>query len=157
MQPQDAVQRRPVAEDQPGSPVGLDHASHPGFYGDPYATYERIRAVLPAFYWEEQGLWCFLNAADVGAILRDRRFGRELSPCRASRALPPGRSPAHVEAFHEVNQASMLEREPPVHTRLRTLVNRAFVSRNIERLRPRISRAGTRADRGDPAARTRPS
>ncbi len=32
----------------------------------------------------------------------------------------------------------MLELEPPVHTRLRTLVNRAFVSRQIERLRPRV-------------------
>ena len=31
----------------------------------------------------------------------------------------------------------MLELEPPVHTRLRTLVNRAFVSRQVERLRPR--------------------
>ena len=32
----------------------------------------------------------------------------------------------------------MRELEPPVHTRLRTLVNRAFVSRQVERLRPRI-------------------
>ena len=32
----------------------------------------------------------------------------------------------------------MLEREPPVHTRLRKLVNRAFVSRQVEQLRPRI-------------------
>ena len=32
----------------------------------------------------------------------------------------------------------MLELEPPVHTRLRTLVNRAFVSRQVERLRPRV-------------------
>jgi cytochrome P450 len=34
----------------------------------------------------------------------------------------------------------MLEREPPVHTRLRGLVNRAFVSRSIERLRPEIAK-----------------
>jgi len=32
----------------------------------------------------------------------------------------------------------MIELEPPVHTRLRTLVNRAFVSRQVERLRPRV-------------------
>ena len=32
----------------------------------------------------------------------------------------------------------MLELEPPAHTRLRTLVNRAFVSRQVERLRPRV-------------------
>ena len=33
---------------------------------------------------------------------------------------------------------SLLELEPPAHTRLRTLVNRAFVSRQVERLKPRI-------------------
>ena len=32
----------------------------------------------------------------------------------------------------------MLELEPPIHTRLRTLVNRAFVSRQVEKLRPRV-------------------
>lgn len=115
-------------------------ASHPGFYSDPYAAYERIRAVLPAFFWEEHRLWCFLNAADVAAILRDRRFGRELLPQPGQPALPARPVPGHVEAFHAVNRDSMLEREPPVHTRLRTLVNRAFVSRNIERLRPRIAK-----------------
>jgi cytochrome P450 len=48
----------------------------------------------------------------------------------------------------------MLEREPPVHTRLRTLVNRAFVTRNIERLRPRISvLAHELIDRMEPAGR----
>jgi unspecific monooxygenase len=35
---------------------------------------------------------------------------------------------------------SMLELEPPAHTRLRTLDNRAFVSRQVERLRPTIER-----------------
>jgi cytochrome P450 len=113
--------------------------SHPEFFGDPYAAYERIRAVLPAFYWEEHGLWCFLNAADVGAILRDRRFGRELLPSPGQPAPPPRPVAGPAVVFHELNRDSMLEREPPVHTRLRTLVNRAFVSRNIERLRPRIA------------------
>ncbi len=115
-------------------------SSHPGFYGDPYATYERIREVAPVFYWDEQKRWCFLNAADVSAILRDRRFGRELMPLEeAPGGAAPHSVPEHVRVFHQVNANSMLEREPPVHTRLRTLVSRAFVTRNIERLRPRIA------------------
>ncbi len=118
--------------------VSMD-SKHPGFYNDPYATYERIRAAAPAFYWEEQRLWCFLNAADVGSILRDRRFGRELLPLPGHAAPAPKAVPGHLSAFHEVDRNSMLEREPPFHTRLRTLVSRAFVARNIERLRPRIS------------------
>jgi cytochrome P450 len=116
------------------------NASDPGFFGDPYSTYERIRSVTPAFYWEEHKVWCFLNAVDVGAILSDRRFGRELLPQGGEPVSPPEKDPSdHLAAFHEVNRNSMLEREPPVHMRLRTLVNRAFVSRNIERLRPRIT------------------
>ena len=118
--------------------VSID-PSHPDFYGDPYAAYERIRAVAPAFYWQEQKLWCFMNAADVGAILRDRRFGRELLPLPGQPALPAPPVPEHMAVFHGLNHSSMLEREPPVHTRLRSIVNRAFVSRNIERLAPRIA------------------
>jgi cytochrome P450 len=118
--------------------VSID-STQPAFYNDPYATYELIRSVVPAFYWEEQRLWCFMNASDVGAILRDRRFGRELLPLPGQAAPASFPVPEHVAAFHAVNRDSMLEREPPVHTRLRTLVNRAFVARNIERLRPRIA------------------
>jgi cytochrome P450 len=131
--------------------VSID-PTHPEFYNDPYATYERVRAVAPVFYWREQRLWCFMNAADVGAIMRDRRFGREILPLPGQPAPDPLPVPGHVAAFHAVNRDSMLEREPPVHTRLRTLVNRAFVARNIERLRPRISAlAHELIDRMEPA------
>jgi cytochrome P450 len=122
---------------EPVSRVVSIDARHPGFFGDPYATYERIRAVTPVFLWKEHGFWCFLDAADVGLVLRDRRFGRELLPL-AGGTPPPDPGPGHLAAWAAVNRNSMLEREPPVHTRLRTLVSRAFVSRNIERLRPRV-------------------
>ena len=118
--------------------VSLD-SRHPGFFGNPYPTYERLRAIRPVFYWKQHGLWCFLNAADVGAVLRDRRFGREVLPLPGVLRPPAAPVPEHVALFHAVNAQSMLEREPPVHTRLRTLVNRAFVARKIEHLRPRIA------------------
>ena len=40
--------------------------------------------------------------------------------------------------FLDVESHSLLELEPPEHTRLRNLINRAFVSRQVERLAPRI-------------------
>ena len=46
---------------------------------------------------------------------------------------------AHLAAFDAVERYSILELEPPEHTRLRGLVNRAFVSRRIETLGPRIA------------------
>ncbi len=134
--------------------VSID-ASHPGFFGDPYTTYERIRAEAPVFFWKEQKRWCLLNASDVAAVLRDRRFGRELLPLQGEPgpAVPAAGDP--TPAFHELNRNSMLEREPPVHTRLRTLVNRAFVSRNIERLKPRIeAMAHSLIDGMEPLKRT---
>ena len=119
----------------PGNRLCLD-PGNPAFYQDPYSSYEAIRGQSPSFYWEEQRMWCFLDSADVTTILRDRRFGREIpgQPTGSKAAVPD-----HVATFHQVNHNSMLEREPPVHTRLRTLVNRAFVSRAIERLRPQIA------------------
>ena len=69
----------------------------------------------------------------MGAILRDRRFGR---------ALPPGAAPAfpdHLASFAAVEAHSMLDLEPPRHTRLRGLVLRAFTSRRIAALGPEIA------------------
>lgn len=119
--------------------VSID-AKNPAFYQDPYAAFEAIRAVTPAFYWEEYGLWCFLNAEDVNALFRDRRFGREILHVATREELGIPERPARLKPFYDIDDLSMLDREPPAHTRLRTLVNRAFVSRQIERLRPRIER-----------------
>lgn len=104
----------------------------PAFVQDPYPFYETARAAGPFFRWEDYGLVCTGNAAAVNAIFRDRRFGREAPPERAP-AIPP-----HLAPFYAVEAHSMLELEPPRHTRLRSLVLRAFTSRRIEALRPEI-------------------
>jgi cytochrome P450 len=110
----------------------------PGFFENPYPHYARMRALGPAFVWEEYGFTAFPGFAEVNAILRDRRFGREITHVmsREEAGLPP--IPPHLEPFYAFEARSMLEREPPAHTRLRSIVNRAFLSRHIERLRPRI-------------------
>jgi cytochrome P450 len=128
----------PARIDPASRRVSIDAAA-PVFYEDPYAAFDAVRAVAPAFFWEELGLWCLTGYDDVNAVFRDRRFGREILhvATRAEVGLP---EPAeHVRPFYAVDDLSMLSREPPVHTRLRTLVNRAFVSRRIERLRPRAA------------------
>jgi len=56
---------------------------------------------------------CAPGFAGVDAFLRDRRFGRE-APSSVAKPVP-----AHLTAFYDNEQNSMLEREPPVHTRLR--------------------------------------
>ena len=140
------LQRSSSASDRP-IPLRIDGATRrislaptdPGFYQDPYPAYEAIRAVAPMFFWEELGLWCLTGCEAVNGLFRDKRFGREILHVATREEVGIPEPPEHVRPFYEVDNLSMIAREPPVHTRLRTLVNRAFVSRQIERLRPRVA------------------
>lgn len=104
----------------------------PDFVQDPYRFYDRARAAGAFFDWEEYGFACAAGYDTVSALLRDRRLGREPLPDRT----PP--RPAHLADFHALDDLSMLDREPPAHTRLRALVLRAFTSRRIAALQPEI-------------------
>lgn len=105
----------------------------PGFVQNPYPFYERARGHGPFFHWQDYDLTCAVSAATVGAILRDRRFGRE-EPAELRQPIPD-----HLKPFYAVEAHSMLELEAPAHTRLRGLVLRAFTSRRIAALQPEIA------------------
>ncbi len=107
------------------------------FFQNPYEAYAYLHQAAPVFYWEDFGFWCFIGYDDVSKLLRDRNFGRE-NPAGPPSPQPEGAPRGHVAHFDALEAHSLLEREPPVHTRLRTLVTRAFVSRQVERLRPRL-------------------
>jgi len=118
--------------------VSLDPCD-PGFYNNPYPAYHAIRAEMPVFKWDEYGFWCFTRHEDVNALLRDRRFGRQILHVATREELGWPEIPAHLKSFYDFEQYSLLELEPPVHTRLRALVNRSFLARQVERLRPAIT------------------
>jgi unspecific monooxygenase len=105
----------------------------PAFVQNPYPFYETARAHGPFFRWADYGLACTGNAAAVNAIFRDRRFGREV-PAELAPVIP-----ARLAPFYAVEAHSMLELEPPRHSRLRSLVLRAFTSRRIAALEPEIA------------------
>jgi len=108
----------------------------PAFVQNPYAAYAFMHEHARAFLWEDYGIWCFAGYSDVDRLLRDRRLGRERPGGYSN--FPAGTNRAHLSHFDAVEASSLLELEPPAHTRLRMLVNRAFVSRQVERMRPRI-------------------
>jgi unspecific monooxygenase len=110
------------------------------FYQNPYAFYAELHRGTPTFLWEDYGHWCFAGFKEVNALLRDKRFGREILHVMSREELGWGPPKEHTKAFDLTEKYSLLALEPPAHTRLRTLVNRAFVSRNVEQLRPRIER-----------------
>jgi unspecific monooxygenase len=109
----------------------------PRFHQNPYEAYGWLHGQGGPFFWEEFGFWCFGRFDEVNALLRDRRLGRQ-NPAGIPDSRGVGEDRSHLAAFDAVEAHSLLELEPPAHTRLRTLVNRAFVSRQVERLRPRI-------------------
>ncbi|MCX7560011.1 cytochrome P450 [Sulfitobacter sp. F26204] len=104
----------------------------PDFVQNPYAAYDRARAAGPVVFWEDFNMLAAFDAATVQSLLRDRRLGREKPAALRSPY------PAHLAAWASVEATSMLELEPPHHTRLRSLVLRAFTSRRIANLTPDI-------------------
>lgn len=103
------------------------------FVQNPYPFYQTARAAGPLVCWDDYAMVCATTHEAVNTILRDRRFGRE-----APEELRPD-IPAHLAPFYAVEAHSMLELEPPRHTRLRGLVMRAFTSRRIAGLKDGIT------------------
>ena len=118
-----------------------------GFVQDPYPFYARAREHGDFFFWHEYGKVCASTHRAVDGILRDRRWGREV-PEEFRETVP-----AHLRPFMDIEENSMLEIDPPRHTRLRGLVLRAFTPRRIEALEPEIEQlAGQFAAAFDPDA-----
>lgn len=104
----------------------------PGFVQDPYPVYARARVAGPVLWWDDFGMPAVFDYKTVNALFRDKRLGRECPPEQAQ-PVPP-----HLAPFMAVEAHSMLELEPPRHTRLRALVLRAFTSRRIAAMGPEL-------------------
>ncbi|MCA1403168.1 cytochrome P450 [Ensifer sp. IC3342] len=117
--------------------VSLD-VRDPAFFSNPLPAYAALHAQCPAFFWEERQQWYFAGYDQVNGLLRDRRFGRQILHVATRDELGMPEPKPHLKDFDALEAHSLLELEPPAHTRLRTLVNRAFVSRQIEQLRPEM-------------------
>jgi len=111
----------------------------PAWVEDPYAVYARLRRDNPV-HRSPLGFWVFTRHADCLAMLRDRRSSSDARKAnyetfRQLRATDVASQGA--EALLD-EMAPFLFRDPPDHTRLRGLVQKAFTPRVVEGLRPRI-------------------
>ena len=104
----------------------------PAFVQNPYPFYDTARGEGDLVFWKEYGMPAAVSHKAVQDILRDRRFGTE-QPSEMQAEVPP-----HLAPWHAVEAHSLLEAEPPRHTRLRALILRAFTSRAIAALEPAI-------------------
>ncbi|NVO55067.1 cytochrome P450 [Rhodobacteraceae bacterium B1Z28] len=106
--------------------------TEPNFVQNPYPFYDTARASGDLVFWSDYDMVAAVCHRAVQTLFRDRRFGREVPPELAR----PG--PDHLAPWLAVEAHSLLEAEPPRHTRLRALVMRAFTSRAIAALTPSI-------------------
>ncbi len=112
----------------------------PAWVEDPYAVYAELRQRNPV-HRNALGFWVFTRHTDCLALLRDRRSssdGRNVDETafREVRVadLPLEQGPEAMLA----EMAPFLFRDPPDHTRLRGLVQKAFTPRVVDGLRPRL-------------------
>ncbi|WP_293912035.1 cytochrome P450 [Deinococcus sp.] len=110
----------------------------PAFIRDPYPLLERLREESPIFHDAALNKTVFTRYDDISAVLKDPRFGRTLTHLYSRDELgwpPPDPAQAAFDAF---NQGHLLDSEGEKHTRLRSLVGKAFTPRRIQTLTPRI-------------------
>ena len=98
---------------------------------DPYPVYAKLRERDPVHHSRLMDALLFTRYRDVDAILRDHRhFSSDPRKRRAS-----GRQRASLPSPEDM---SMLFLDPPDHTRLRALVNKAFTRKAVNALEARV-------------------
>ncbi|HEY7609794.1 MAG TPA: cytochrome P450 [Alphaproteobacteria bacterium] len=116
--------------------IAFDHQD-PAFVADPYPVLRRLQETAPVFHSERMGAWVVTRHADVRAAFRDPRlssdrirpFCAQLAPAMKELVLPLCENLSLWAVFND----------PPQHTRLRALMSKAFTSRAVESLKPRIA------------------
>ena len=101
--------------------------SDPGFVADPYPAFAALREHGEVHRHDGLGLAVAVSHGACAAVLRHRALGRLWSDATPLTAFA---------AFNLLHRNSLLENEPPRHTRLRRLISAAFARGHVERLRP---------------------
>ena len=119
----------PVVEQDPGDPE---------FFDNPYRFYDDIRRQGDFVFWKDYDLPMATTHAAVSQIMKHPDMGR---------AVPEGLQtpvPTHLQAFAAVEAHSLLELEPPAHSRIRRVTMSAFTSPRIALIAPVISQLADR-------------
>ncbi|MFM2238189.1 MAG: hypothetical protein RL389_536 [Actinomycetota bacterium] len=105
--------------------------SNPDFMENPYPALAELRKVGKPVWHEESQLFLAATYQDANAVLRNRSLGRIFKP----------RTPDEDwNTFNWLHSDSLLDSEPPKHTRLRSLLVKAFNKNKIESMRPDVER-----------------
>jgi hypothetical protein len=105
--------------------------SDPAFVENPYPALKELRQAGKPVWHEETGMFLAARYNDANAVLRTKALGRIFTPKEPE---------SQWNEFNWLHSDSLLDSEPPKHTRLRSLVGKAFSRSRIEGLRPEVER-----------------
>lgn len=101
------------------------------FLADPYPQLAELRRIGKPVWHDDLQVFLAATHADANAVLRNRSLGRIFQP----------KEPLNEwDTFNWLHADSILDSEPPKHSRLRSLVMKAFNPKKIESMRPDVER-----------------
>jgi cytochrome P450 len=118
------------------APDFLSLALTPEFRDNPYQFFSVLREHDPVHH-TPFGVYLISRHADAATIVRDPRLSNNQRNSELFQAFAKA-NPDPDSPMSEMNDVVMLFLDPPDHTRLRSLVSKAFTPKMVERLRARI-------------------
>ncbi len=129
----DAAAPQAVPQAAPTS-APLYNPLSPEFRIDPYPDLHRLRQLDP-IHWSPGGYcWVLTRYNDIKFVLSDKRFAIALERLMAIPALQP----VFAEPYNQIIRTQLLSSDPPDHSRIRALFQRAVSPPRMERLRQRV-------------------
>jgi len=105
--------------------------NNPTFVADPYEQLKALREFGKPVWHEEMQIFLAARHSDANDVFRNKSLGRIFTDKKPD---------FEWETFNWLHSDSILDSEPPKHTRLRSLVAKAFNRNKIEGMRPAVER-----------------
>ena len=118
-------------------PVSQLGDSFDAFDGDSYAFYARARQEEPVFYSTQLGYWVVTRYEDVERVMLDTETFSAANVLEMIKPLCPEALKIAVESGVRISP-SIVDEDPPIHTRKRKALRRPFAPAEIAKLEPRV-------------------
>ena len=118
------------------SPFDTADRLDPEIIANPYPSYHRLRSEDPVHWNDGLQAWSLTRYTDVLEALRDRRLSANRMSSYSGRIPEPIQE--RMAPITRIFSNMMLMADPPGHTRLRALANKAFTPRVVEGIRSHV-------------------
>lgn len=108
------------------------------FLNNPYPELKRLREGAPVHWVPEQKYWLVSRYDDVQAVLKDNNFGKQIHKWKHNRSSLLAIFFPQLLYLRKTIGSWLLNLNPPDHTRVRTLIAKAFTPSSVEALMPSI-------------------